>query len=64
MIGLIDTEALRSVGTTATSQGETPDLAPRLQAARTPLAPTLQGAESAANAGAEATSSSVAAEGG
>jgi len=60
MIGLIDTEALRSVSTTATSQGETCDLAPRLQAARTPLAPTLQGAGSAANAGAEAISSTVA----
>jgi DNA primase len=63
MIGLIDTEALRAdhgVNTTATSQGATPDLAPRLQAARTPLAPTLQGAGNAANAGVQAQSSAVA----
>ncbi len=68
MIGLIDTEALRAdpalrgVTTPVTSQGETPDLAPRLQAARTDLAPTLQGAGSAANAGVEGTSSAVAVE--
>ncbi|MHB8815809.1 MAG: CHC2 zinc finger domain-containing protein [Steroidobacteraceae bacterium] len=44
MIGLIDVEALRPahapVDTIATSQGQTPDLAPRSQAARTPVAPT------------------------
>jgi hypothetical protein len=40
MIGLIDVTALRgNADTTATSQGEAPDLAPRLQAARTELAP-------------------------
>ena len=46
MIGLIDVSALGRVhtlgSTIATSQGQTPDLAPRLQAARTPVAPALQ----------------------
>ena len=40
MIGLIDVDALGS--TIATSQGQLPDLAPRLQTARTPVAPALQ----------------------
>ena len=46
MIGLIDVDALRAgdVTTIATSQGQTPDLAPRSQAARTPVAPASQGA--------------------
>ena len=48
MIGLIDVEALQPAhapgDTIATSQGQTPDLAPTLQAARTPVAPALQGA--------------------
>ena len=48
MIGLIDVSALgrvRTLGSTiATSQGQTPDLAPRSQAACTPVAPTSQGA--------------------
>ena len=60
VIGLIDVEALQAahalragtalrasaVDTTVTSQGDDADLAPRLQAARTHLAPTLQGGES------------------
>jgi hypothetical protein len=50
MMGLIDVEALRAARTTPTSQGSEPDLAPRLQAARAPLAPTLQGAADAAKA--------------
>jgi post-segregation antitoxin (ccd killing protein) len=61
MVGLIDIEALRAatVDTTVTSQGETGNLAPRLQAARTDLAPTPQPAGSAENAGVEATASAV-----
>jgi DNA primase len=53
MIGLIDVEALcvGSVATTATSQGETPDLAPPLQAARGPLARTSRDEEITGNAG-------------
>jgi hypothetical protein len=47
MIGLIDVASLSSaslsVTMTPTSQGETPDLARRLQVACTPLAPTSQG---------------------
>lgn len=46
MIGLIDVSALGRVhtlgSTIATSQGQAPDLAPRSQAARTPVAPALQ----------------------
>ncbi|HZT02031.1 MAG TPA: CHC2 zinc finger domain-containing protein [Steroidobacteraceae bacterium] len=46
MIGLIDVSALgrvRTLGSTiATSQGQTPDLAPCSQAARTPVAPASQ----------------------
>jgi DNA primase len=51
MIGLIDAEALRAgaVDATATSQRETGDLAGRLQAARTPLAPASQSAAEAEN---------------
>jgi hypothetical protein len=52
MIGLIDVAALQasstmrtSQGKTATSQGQTPDLAPRLHAACTHLAPTSQGGD-------------------
>jgi DNA primase len=46
MIGLIDVAALRAGHATTidTSQGQTPDLAPRSQAACTRLAPTSQGA--------------------
>ena len=48
MIGLIDVSALGRVhtpgSTIATSQGQTPDLAPRSQAACTPVAPASQGA--------------------
>jgi hypothetical protein len=44
LIGLIDVAALKAACTMLTSQGSEADLAPRLQAARTPLAPTLQGA--------------------
>ncbi len=56
MIGLIDVVALvaapsESIATSATSQGETTGLAPSLQAARTELAPTVQGSTLAANAG-------------
>jgi DNA primase catalytic core len=43
MIGLIDIGQLAT--TTATSQGQDPDLAPRLRAARTHLAPALQGVQ-------------------
>jgi DNA primase len=57
MVGLIDVETL--VTTIATSQGVTSDLAPRLQAARTDLAPTLRGAGSAENTDVEATSNGV-----
>jgi DNA primase len=57
LVGLIDIETL--VTTIATSQGAVPDLAPRLQAARTDLASTLQGAGNAENAGVEATSNGV-----
>jgi DNA primase len=61
MVGLIDVQALRAgtVDTTVTSQGEAGNLAPRLQAARTVLAPTLQGAGNAGNAGVETTSTVV-----
>jgi len=44
MIGLIDVSTMR------TSQGQSPDLAPRLQAACAPVAPTLQGVAVAAKA--------------
>jgi post-segregation antitoxin (ccd killing protein) len=65
MIGLIDVQALRAgcVDTTGTSQGVAPDLAPRLQAARTDPAPALQSAGNAGKAGVEATSCAVTAEG-
>jgi len=64
MVGLIDIKALRAalspragiVDTTVTSQGATSDLVPHLQAARTGLAPTPQGAGSAGNADVKATS--------
>jgi DNA primase catalytic core len=48
MIGLIDIEALRvgSATTTTTSQGQSTDLAPRLQGARTDLAGSSQGEKS------------------
>jgi hypothetical protein len=61
MIGLIDVAALRvgGVDTTATSQGETPGLAPGLQAARGPLAPTLRDNEITENTGVAATSHAV-----
>ena len=51
MIGLIDVDALRAapVDTIATSQGEIPDLAPRLQGACTPLAGPSQGVVLAEN---------------
>ncbi len=53
MIGLIDADVLRTApgATIETSQGDTADLAPRLQAARTPLAPASQAAPNAENAG-------------
>ena len=44
LIGLIDVAALKAARTMPTSQGSEADPAPRLQAARAPLAPTLQGA--------------------
>ena len=64
MIGLIDLDALRaaralrtvpalpaqSVSTVGTLQGQTPDLAPTLQPAYTPVTPPLQGAMLAENA--------------
>jgi DNA primase len=53
MIGLID------VTTIATSQGSDPDLAPRLQAARTDLVPASQGSESVENPSVVAASSVV-----
>ena len=61
MVGLIDVQALRAstVATTVTSQGVGTNLVPRLQAARTGLAPTLQRAGSAENAGVEAAASAV-----
>jgi DNA primase catalytic core len=61
VIGLIDVAALRgnAVDTTATSQGETPDLAPCLQAARTDLAPTSPSAKSGASVGVESAPSVV-----
>jgi DNA primase len=59
MIGLIDVAALST--TTATSQGRAPDLARRLQAARTDLAPTLQGSGNAATAGKAASGDETAA---
>jgi hypothetical protein len=51
MIGLIDVDALGRVHTStiATSQGQAPDLAGGLQAARTPVAPALQTAGAAEN---------------
>ncbi|MGH8228303.1 MAG: CHC2 zinc finger domain-containing protein [Steroidobacteraceae bacterium] len=55
MIGLIDVNALAA--TTATLQGEKPDLAPGLQAACTDPARTLPGAGDAGNAGVAAPSS-------
>lgn len=64
MIGLIDINALHGAAhgngpvldavpddTTATSQGATPDLAPRLHVTRTHLVGTLQGEQSAENIG-------------
>lgn len=46
MIGLIDVATMRtSQGKTGTLQGQTPDLAPRLHAACTHLAPTSQGGD-------------------
>jgi DNA primase catalytic core len=56
MMGLIDVEALRAAhsesdSTTPTSQGQTPHLAPGLQAARTVLAGTSQSVESYENLG-------------
>ena len=57
MIGLINVEELAS--TTVTSQGSEPDLAPRLQAARTDLVPTMQSAESSENSSADAALSAV-----
>jgi len=61
MVGLIDIKALRAgtVDTTVTLQGVDPDLVPRLQAACTGLAPTLQRAGSAENTGVESTASAV-----
>jgi DNA primase catalytic core len=51
MIGLIDVATMRtSQGKTATSQGSDPDLAPRLHAACTHLAPTSQGGDVASKA--------------
>jgi DNA primase catalytic core len=54
MMGLIDVEALRAAhseshSTTPTSQGQTPHLAPGLQAARTVLVGTSQSEESSVN---------------
>jgi DNA primase len=43
LMGLIDVAALKAARTIPTSQGSETDLAPPLQAARTPLVPTLQG---------------------
>ncbi len=57
MIGLIDVGQLGT--TTATLQGATPDLAPRLRAARTHPVPASQGMESDENACVAATSSVV-----
>jgi DNA primase len=56
MIGLIDVAVLSgdTVDTTATSQGEAPDLAPGLQAARTHLALPSQGEPSEENLSADA----------
>jgi len=67
MIGLIDVEALRSasalsaeaIDTVVTSQGQTLDLAPRLQAARTAHAPTSPSSESTTNAAIAAASSTT-----
>jgi hypothetical protein len=55
-MGLIDVEALRTThpesdSTTPTSQGQTPHLAPGLQAARTVLVGTSQSGESSENLG-------------
>ncbi|MCU0972476.1 MAG: CHC2 zinc finger domain-containing protein [Burkholderiales bacterium] len=50
MMGLIDVNALRAARTMPTSQGSEADLAPRLQAARAPLAATLQGGVEASKA--------------
>jgi hypothetical protein len=57
MIGLIDVEALAATTTTATSQGQSADLARGLQAACTDPAPPLQGAGNAGNPGVAALSS-------
>jgi DNA primase len=54
MIGLIDADTLAT--TAATSQGPACNLAPGSQAARTGLAPALQGAGNAENTSVEATS--------
>jgi DNA primase catalytic core len=60
MIGLIDVTALRgAVDTTATSQGEAPDLAAGLQAARTELAPASPSTKSAASVAVESASGVV-----
>src|SRR5690606_27433743 len=60
LIGLIDVAALSiDVDTTATSQGAEADLAPGLQAARTPLAPTSPSPENGARAGDNGSSSAV-----
>ena len=50
LIGLIDVVALKAACTMPTSQGSEVDLAPRLQAARAPLEPTLQGGVDASKA--------------
>jgi hypothetical protein len=59
MMGLIEVESLRatheSSSTTATSQGQAPNLAPRLQGARTELAGTSQGEKSCKKSGEMAT---------
>ncbi len=61
MVGLIDVGTMRtSQGQTATLQGQTPDLAPTLHAACTPLAPTLQGGDVSAKAYENSRSSEVA----
>ena len=57
LVGLIDAAVLRTAhgGMTPTLQGETVDLAPRLQAACTGPAPTPQGANRAENPSADST---------
>src|ERR1700691_4110257 len=47
MMGVIDVESLCAITTMRTSQGSAPRLAPRSQGARTDLAGTSQGNESA-----------------